>query len=193
MKLTLTAGIAALMLASCASPATVTGMVAAPISQLNADSQLRSAVGMGSILGGQETNPLWTSEVGNAEFQEALSQSLAAQGMLAQGEAQFRLDAELVSVDQPLFGFDSTVTSIVKYTLLEIATDRVAFQETVSESYTATVGDAFVGVRRLRLANEGSIEANISRFIELLKQSMDTSGGTPISQLEIGPVYSAGS
>ena len=167
--------IAALALASCAFTAQVGGMVAVPSSQLDANSQLQSAVSLGNILGGQGTQGLRASEVGSLAFEEALRQSMAAQGILAQDEARFRLDAQLEGIVHPLFGYNMTVTSTVNYTLTEIATSSVVFQQEISESDTAALAVAFSGEDRLRLALEGSIKANITSFIELLRQSMENS------------------
>ena len=125
-----------------------------------------------TVTGGESTNPMWTSEVGNAEFREALRQSLRANGLLG-GEGQpatYGLSAELMEVSQPLFGFDLTVTSSVHYIVTEVASNAVAFDETVTASHTSTVGDAFVAVERLRLANEGSIKENIRVFIDKLQR-----------------------
>ena len=171
----LLAVIAALALASCASSAQIGGMVAVPSSQLDANSQLQSAVSLGNILGGQGTQGLRASEVSSLAFEEALRQSLAAQGILAQDEARFRLDAQLEGIVHPLFGYNMTVTSTVNYTLTEIATSSVVFQQEISESDTAALAVAFSGEDRLRLALEGSIKANITSFIELLRQSVENS------------------
>ena len=116
---------------------------------------------------------MWTSEVGNAEFHEALRLSLHANGLLgSEGQpAKFGLYAELMEVSQPLFGFDLTVTSNVHYVVTDTASGAVAFDEIITASHTATVGDAFVAVERLRLANEGSVKENIRVFIDkLLRQ-----------------------
>ena len=185
--------IAALALASCASAAQVSAMVAVPSSQLDANSQLRSAVSLGDILGGQGTRGLRASEVSSVAFEEALGQSLAAQEILAQDEARYRLDAQIEGIVHPLFGYTMTVTTMVHYTLTEIATSNVVFQQEISESDTAALAVAFSGEDRLRIALEGSIKANITSFIELLRQSMDSPSGTAISQLEIGLVYPGGS
>ena len=185
--------IAALALAACASTVQISGMVAVPSSQLDANSQLHSAVSLGNILGGQGTRGLRASEVRSVAFEEALGQSLAAQEILAQDEARYRLDAQIEGIVHPLFGYTMTVTTMVHYTLTEIATSNVVFQQEISESDTAALAVAFSGEDRLRIALEGSIKANITSFIELLRQSMDSPSGTPISQLEIGLVYPGGS
>jgi len=167
--------IVALVLAACASTAQINGMVVVPSSPLDANSQLHSAVSLGNILGGQGTQGLRASEVSSMAFEEALGQSLAAQEILAQDEARFRLDAQIDGIVHPLFGYTMTVTTMVHYTLTEIATSNVVFQQEISESETAALAVAFSGEDRLRIALEGSIKANITSFIELLRLSMANS------------------
>ena len=173
-----------LMLAACASPARVGAMVGAPTVAVPANSPLKESILVNNVSGGQSTNPLWTSEVGNPEFQQALRQSLSAQNLLAGNGARFWLDATLVELKQPLVGFSLTVTSTVRYSVTDTAMNRVAFDQTISAEYTATVNDAFVAVERLRLANEGAIKNNISKFLDQLLETIG-SGGTPVAALEI--------
>ena len=173
---------AALALAACATPAKVSSMIGTPTVSVPANSSLIKAVQVNNISGGQSTNPLWTSKVGNPEFQEALQQSLSAQGLLGQAPARYRLDAILTELHQPLLGFDLTVTSTIRYVVTDTMTNKMPFDQTITAEYTAHVGDAFLAVERLRLANEGSIKGNISKFLDQLIQRMGT-GGTPISAL----------
>ena len=172
-------------LAACATPAQVSAMIGAPTVPFAANSPLKQSVQVSNVSGGQNTNPLWTSEVGNSEFQQALQQSLSRQGMVAAASARYRLDATLMEVKQPIFGFSYTVTSTVRYTVTEIAGGRVAFDQTITADFTATVSDAFSGVERLRVANEGSIKNNLSRFLD---QVIGMLGAAPISALKLGTV-----
>ena len=71
-------------------------------------------------------------------------------------------------MDQPLIGFDMTVTSHIAYSLVRNATQEAVLQETIVAPYTATVGDAFLGVKRLQLANEGSVRENVRQFLDKL-------------------------
>lgn len=146
-------------------------------------SALRETVSVGTVGGGKETNPLWTSEVSNTDFAEALRQSFAAHAMLATETGVYRLDAELVELKQPFAGFNMTVTSIVNYTLTNVETDEVVLEETISEAYTAKAGDAFVGVKRLQLANEGSIKSNISSLIALMIDRVDGAADAPAEEM----------
>ena len=165
-------GFVLLALTGCAAPARVSQMVAyAPEpSDAQMASRWHRSMALGTVAGGEPTNPMWTSEVGNAEFREALRQSLHANGLLgSEGQpARYGLNAELMEMSQPYFGFDLTVTSNVHYIVTDIASSSVAFDETITASHTATVGDAFVAVERLRLANEGSVKEKIRVFIDKL-------------------------
>ncbi len=162
--------VAAAALSACAS-ASKPGAMVAPVVEANiiADaSPLREAFFVGDVSGGKDTNPLWTSEVSNADFAEALRQSLSAHAMLSSAQQKYRIDAEMLKVKQPFAGFNMTVTSTVRYKATEIASGAVVFDETIEVPYTAEVGDAFLGVKRLQLANEGSIKGNITKLIETL-------------------------
>ena len=159
----------AALLSACAQPARTSAMVVNVSAQtiLPEDSGLTNAVAVGAITGGEATNPIWTSQIGNPEFRQALSLSLQQHTMLAQGDAPMTLQAQLLQVDQPLVGFDMTVTATVAYKITN-ATGEQVFDETVTVPHTATFSDAFLGAERLRLANEGAIRANIKRFLETL-------------------------
>jgi hypothetical protein len=166
-------------LPACAAPARpelMTAVVADSGSHaMVANSPLRQQVWLASVTGGEPTNPIWTSEVGNSEFREALRRSLDGAGFAASDDGgRFSLHADLIRVDQPLIGFSITVTSTAGYRLVDDTTNETVFSETIIAPYTAGVGDAFLGVERLRIANEGSIRQNIAQFIQKLIERFDT-------------------
>ncbi|MCP5371446.1 MAG: hypothetical protein H6907_06885 [Hyphomicrobiales bacterium] len=160
------AGLAAV--SGCASPARESAMVVdvAPQHVIAEDSSLLQSVDLQGVSGGESTNPLWTSEIGNPEFEKALRNSLANHAMLAKGDGRFVLVATLQKVDQPFFGASMTVTATVRYVVTERATSEVYFDETITRPYTAKFSDSFLGVERLRLANEGAARVNIEAFID---------------------------
>jgi hypothetical protein len=124
-----------------------------------------------NVSGGQETNPLWTSQVDNTGFRDALTQSLSNLGFSpANTSSKFSVDAELQALSQPLFGLDFSVTSTVRYTV-EGNGQRKLYP--VTATGTATMSDAFVGAERLRKANEKSIKENIKEFLKLLSLDFD--------------------
>lgn len=162
-----------LILTGCASSAKIEGMTVAE-TQARANSYapaLQDNLQLSEVKGGQETNPMWTSEIGGQEFQAALQKSLDNAGLLSAGDkAPYSLRANLLRVDQPMFGLDFEVTSEVEYTLVDNATGKELLRETLRTPFTAGVGDAFIAVKRLRLANEGSARENISALLKRLSE-----------------------
>lgn len=156
------------VLAGCAAPAEMESMVAAqPVAAAPKDASLVGGIYVAEVAGGESTNPLWTSEVGNTEFGGALRKSLRAHGVLSEDASgsPYLLKANLLGLEQPAFGLDMTVTSHVNYEVTRRADSQLYLGETVNTSYTATAGQAFLGVERLRLANEGAIRQNIKDFL----------------------------
>ena len=131
------------------------------------DQALKKQVNVDHVNGGEETNPAWTSEISNEDFKQALKASLKSQGLFSDN-GKYLLSAHLVKVDQPMFGLDFTVTTHIEYQLTNKETNEVVFKELVVTPYTATMGDAFMGIERLRLANEGSGKKNIKNLLSEL-------------------------
>ena len=154
------------MLGGCATPAAVEQMaVSLPITQTNP--ALKNNVGVLEVTGGRETNAMWTSQVSSDAFRRALEQSLQNAGMFSKiaSGGRYQLTADLTRLDQPLMGFDMTVTSTVRYSLVDNQTRKEVYSRVIQIGYTATVSDAFIGSQRLKLANEGAVQANIKSFI----------------------------
>jgi hypothetical protein len=161
----------AVLLTGCASPARIDQMTATVSPQQRvAPTPLRTNVAVRDVTGGQETNPMWKSNVGNSEFEQALEASLRDAGLLAPGKqaGKYTLVAHLENVDQPMAGFSMTVTVTVSYSLVERATGKEVFRRQVSMPYTASATAAFSGVERIRIANEGAVRANITKLIDEL-------------------------
>lgn len=157
-------------LAACASPARMNAMIPerTEATLISDSSPLAKAIELAGVSGGEETNPMWTSEVGNPEFGEALKNALANHAMLATGTGRYKLTAALAKIDQPLFGASFTVTASVRYLLIDAGTGKDIFDQTITESYTANFSDSFLAIERLRLANEGAMRVNIASFLKSL-------------------------
>ena len=159
------------LLTGCASPARIDQMTAAASPQQRImPTSLRTNVAVRDVTGGKETNPMWISNVGSSEFEQALEASLRDAGLLAAGKqaGKYTLVAHLENVDQPLGGFNMTVTATVAYSLVERASGKEVLNRKVSLPYTASFDAAFVGSERLRIANEGAVRTNIAKLIEEL-------------------------
>lgn len=167
----LLAAISAAVLTACATPATHEAMTVAqsdlPV-QLN--EALKGTIYVGSVSGGEETNPLWTSEVDAASFKQALEGSLQVAGYKGvEADGNYRLDANLQELHQPHFGMTFDVVSNVEYRLTRKGQVKVF---PVTATGTATVSDAFVAIERLRLANEKSMKENIRIFLEQVSSKL---------------------
>ncbi len=165
--------------AGCATAARSPAMTAraSAVSGIPVPAALQRGITVGAVSGGHDTNALWMSKVGNEEFARALRDSLAAAGMLAAGPGpgQYVLLADLQRLKQPVFGFNMKVTAVVGYQLRERSSGMPVFQTEVTTPYTAEMSEAFLGVERLKLANEGAIRENIER---LIRELADTFMGT---------------
>ncbi|MBI1245121.1 MAG: hypothetical protein GC202_08955 [Alphaproteobacteria bacterium] len=157
------------LLAACAQPARVSQMavtnVIAPVVASNPE--LVGSMSVGEVAGGKETNPIWTSQVDNPQFREALERSLEFNGLLASGgtPGRFVVTANLIELDQPIMGFNLTVTPRVAYRVVEKSSSNELFREELTTPYTAEFGQSLIAVERLRLANEGAIRESIKRFL----------------------------
>jgi hypothetical protein len=162
-----------LALAGCASAADPTAMaVTAQANERPFPQPLQHAMCVRDVTGGEKTNPMWVSKVDNDGFKLALNNSLGSSGLAAADDASchYKVDVNLLGLSQPGMGFDMTVTSHVNYKVFDTSGQPLVL-ETIDTPYTATVGDAFVGVERLKLANEGSIRVSIQKFFDKLRDS----------------------
>lgn len=158
------------VLQGCASAAKIENMVPSDVERADPNSALADQLYVSSASGGDETNPMWTSEISAEDFRKALEQALSNSGLLSEmrSSGQYEVKVFLNEVDQPLMGLDLTVITKVTYEVIRQDTRERVFEEQVIASHTATFSDQFYAVERLRLANEGSAEKNIKMFIDRL-------------------------
>ena len=159
---------AAIYITGCASGAKIENMTYQG-AQKSYSEDIKRNVGLSGVSGGEKTNPAWTSEISDEAFSGAVKNSLQAQGLLSD-DGIYKLKVKLIKVDQPMFGLDLEVKTHVQYTLTNSTDNSVVFNETIVAPHTATIGDAFAAVKRLRLANEGSGMKNIEQFLEKLSE-----------------------
>lgn len=158
----------ALLSGCAAAPANKQAMIVSPSSAVNVEQKGKFVVN--AISGGKATNPFWTSQVSNESFEAALKESLALSEFTAADSAvsKYKIDADLVSLKQPVFGLTFDVVSTVNYKVYGDGVDRVF---PIVATGTATTSDAFVAITRLKIANEKSIQENIKEFIKQLSSS----------------------
>ena len=110
------------------------------------------------------------SQISNDSFAAAIKSSIEKSGLFAGATSEtgspYTLAAFIGKVDQPTFGFSMTVTMEVNYTLTKVDTGEAVWTKDISSTHTAKAGEAFAGVERLRLANEGAARESIRQMID---------------------------
>jgi hypothetical protein len=123
-------------------------------------------------VGGKETNPLWTSQISNKAYTEALAKSLEKsqvfKTVIRTGQADYTLDVTLLAYSQPWVGLDLDITMKTRWELSDNATHKPAWSETFETTYKAKVSEALVAAERLQKANEGAARTNIAEGIKRL-------------------------
>lgn len=168
-KISLVAILTVLLLGGCATPAAIDQMASkqSPLLVQPQSPALKRSVVVRDVTGGRETNPLWTSQVSSDAFRRALEDSLRTGGVLGGGSGtRFSLVADLVRLEQPLFGASMTVSSQVRYSLVEAASGKEVYGRVIDASYTAAWSAAFLGSERLRIATEGAVRENIEALMK---------------------------
>ncbi len=156
------------MLTGCASPSTPAGMMPTAFQPVNKHPQTVSV----TTSGGQETSSTGKSQISDAAFAQAISDSISTSktfSQVVQGKgADYLLNVTIFNMDQPSFGLSFTVKMEAGWTLRKADTGAVVWQESIKSEHTATTSDAFAGVERLRLANEGAAKENIAQGLAKL-------------------------
>ena len=124
--------------------------------------------------GGRETKWWGTSQISDESFHEALYKSLSKSGVFRQvikeGGADYLLDVFIAGVKQPIMAFNMTVSVTANWKLIDLSNNKVVFEELIPTPYKAGMGESWVGVKRLRLANEGAVRENIKQGIRRLAE-----------------------
>jgi len=103
--------------------------------------------------------------VKNADIQAAVSSALAGSGLFGGGEDKFRVTLSVLSIENPMFGLDLESKLRIRWRLTNASTGAELWTETISSSHVAKLGDHLIAAERIKLANAGSIKANITQAI----------------------------
>lgn len=160
-------------LAACSSNVRTTALVAeaTPTSLVQSDSPIHQNISIGQVTGGQETASIGLTKVSNSEFRKALQDSMLLANALGGKDANLTVDAQLEKLDQPQLAVNLEVTSIIFYRVRSVNTGAIVFQERITTPFKTKFTESLVRSERQRLANEGSIKANIQSFLEKLNTS----------------------
>ncbi len=153
---------AAVLLSACAAGARPEAMTPAFTLPAGCPAYAGSIV-IGEPTGGQETNPLGSPKISNADFTAALTSALGGLGLT--GGSRYRLNAEITDLDQPAFSHNTTVGLTVRYVLTDTTSAAPAFDRSITSSFTVKHSVASQGSKRALLANEGAASANIQSAV----------------------------
>jgi hypothetical protein len=87
-----------------------------------------------------------------------------------ENDAKYFLDAYMSEMNQPVFGFNLTVTSVADYKVFRKSDKKLMFSETISVPCTKGFGDAFDAALRLRLASGCAVGENITHVIKVISK-----------------------
>lgn len=148
-------------LTGCAAPATTSSMVMESVAVMQKHPFTVSV----RTQGGYETGAMDVSSISNEDFAKAIEASILSSGLFTQivplNASDYTLNVAIVYLSKPLFGTDFTVDMEAAWSLVDTTKKTVVMRESIKSSYTATMGDAFVGATRFRLAVEGAARENI--------------------------------
>lgn len=115
--------------------------------------------------GGAETSAMDTPNISNGNLAEAIEESIDKNGLFTRvihgDDADYVLSITVINMSTPVFGLSFTVSMEAAWSLSEQKTKKVIMRDSIKSTHTASVGDAFVAVKRQRLAVEGAIRENI--------------------------------
>lgn len=153
-------------LAGCASPASRQALVVNDAS-IAAKHPYSVAI---STSGGGETGAMDYVNISNKDLAGAIEDSIISSGLFSKvihGDgADYKLNVTLVSMSKPMFGISFTVDMEMAWSLVNTRTNEVFMRESIKSSHTTTMGEAFAGVTRVRLAVEGAAQNNIRQGLE---------------------------
>ena len=148
-------------LAGCASPASRDALVVDDVS-LGAKHPYSVSV---STSGGGETSAMDYTNISNEDLAAAIEESITTSGLFSsviKGDgADYKLRVSLVSMSKPMFGFSFKIDMEMAWSLVNERTGEAIMRESIKSTYTATAGEAFAAVTKIRIAVEGAAQNNI--------------------------------
>jgi hypothetical protein len=158
------------LLTGCASPASKENMEAPALATAK---QYPYSVSV-TTRGGSETDAAGSSNVSDADLKAAIEASISKSKLfktIVPGKGgDYELNVGVTEMKKPLFGGSFTVEMEAAWSLTKVSDKSVVLRKSVRSSHTATMSDAFVGVKRLQLAVEGAVRNNISQGLTALSE-----------------------
>lgn len=152
-----------LTLGGCASSANRGAMTP---QNLSVNKQFQSSLNV-QTGGGSETGAMDTSNISDADLkaaiEDAIVQSKLFKSVVQGSNGDYELTVRITNLSKPLFGATFTVDMETAWSLTRISDRSVVLRKAVKSSGSASIGDAFVGATRLRLAVEAAARNGIEQ------------------------------
>lgn len=120
--------------------------------------------------GGAETGAMDSANVADADLkaaiEDAVTQSKLFKGIVQGSGGDYELSVSVTSLSKPLFGATFTVEMETAWSLQRTSDRSIVMRKSIQSTGTASMGDAFVGVTRLRMAVENATRDGISRGLK---------------------------
>ncbi|MGB5964486.1 MAG: hypothetical protein WBG65_03020 [Sulfurimonadaceae bacterium] len=94
-------------------------------------------------------------------IEESILENKLFEQVVHESKENYLLEVAVVSMDKPSMGFTMTVSMEATWLLKDLSNNKIIMRKVIHSSSTKTVGDAFVGVERIKIAIEGAIHENI--------------------------------
>lgn len=164
------AALLGLVLVGCSSPPTRDAMTPTGISTSRQNPYSVHVL----VSGGSETGPVSGSDISDvdlrAAIEAAVTQSKVFSTVVPTANGDYDLSVRVISLSRPLFGATFTVEMEAAWTLIKVSDRSVKMRKSVKSSGVATVGDAFVGASRIRMAVENAARENIRQGVQALAE-----------------------
>lgn len=130
-------------------------------------SKFKENMSVSEITLGNANTSLGTFQIDTSQVNAALTQSLINLGLYNSDntKARYKINANSFKIEQPLAGVDMEATCQINYQVIDTIQNKILYEKTLSTRHTTKFSEAFVGVKRLKLANEAAVKANIRVFI----------------------------
>lgn len=164
----LLASVFAIILTGCASPADRAAMTPQNLNiAKHHPYSLQVQTGGGSETGAMDSSNISDADL-KAAIEDAVKQSKLFKTIVQGSGGDYELSVSVTSLSKPIFGASFTVDMETAWTLSKLSDRSVVLRKSVHSSGTATMGEAFAGVTRLRMAVEKAASANIRQGLQAI-------------------------
>lgn len=159
------------LLAGCASSANWQAMTPTAVVTTKKFTQTVSV----KTTGGNATGTMDSSNISNDDLKAAIEKSITQSKLFAAvlpvGGEDYELTVAITQLSKPNFGLAFTVDMEAGWVLVKRSDKTMVWRKSIKSSHTASMSDAFVGVKRLQMAVEGAARQNIEEGLKAIESA----------------------